>query len=165
MGYKFTETRHAVDAIAYEVYDKDYVNIALIIRKYSPFGYALAGGFIDEGESKLEAAKRELLEELNLVPVSDTVYETSYFTGRDSEGKLWDPRGEVTTQGFTFECDLHETEAKDDADAYVLLRFDLSKDIQTQVHQELAHKIAMPRHLLLITEGLEILKTKLKGVK
>ncbi|MBN2722776.1 MAG: NUDIX hydrolase [Deltaproteobacteria bacterium] len=41
-------------------------NIVLIKRKNPPFGYALPGGFVDEGESLLNAAIREAKEETGL---------------------------------------------------------------------------------------------------
>ena len=40
--------------------------IVLVERKYPPLGWAIPGGFVDKGESLLEAVKREALEETSL---------------------------------------------------------------------------------------------------
>lgn len=40
--------------------------IVLVERKYVPEGWAIPGGFVDRGESLLEAVKREALEETRL---------------------------------------------------------------------------------------------------
>lgn len=51
-----------VDAII----EMDNGGIVLIERRYSPPGWAIPGGFVDPGESLLEAVKREALEETSL---------------------------------------------------------------------------------------------------
>jgi 8-oxo-dGTP diphosphatase len=45
---------------------KDFPRIVLIQRKNPPYGLAIPGGYVDEGEALWEAAKREALEELNI---------------------------------------------------------------------------------------------------
>lgn len=47
------------------IYDPDS-GIVLVKRKNIPLGYALPGGFVDEGEQIEAAAKREMLEETSL---------------------------------------------------------------------------------------------------
>ncbi|MCK5037128.1 MAG: NUDIX hydrolase [Candidatus Sabulitectum sp.] len=62
--------------------------IVLIERKYPPFGWAIPGGFVDRGESLLEAVKREALEETSLdIEVLDLFHVYS---------RPWrDPRGDT----------------------------------------------------------------------
>ncbi len=62
--------------------------IVLIERRYPPLGWAIPGGFVDPGESLLEAVKREALEETNLkIDVIDLFHVYS---------KPWrDPRGDT----------------------------------------------------------------------
>lgn len=84
----------------YPAYTADIViikdsQILLIKRKNDPYKnmWALPGGFVDEGETPLEAAKRELKEETNLVVKSLT-----YVGKWDKDGR--DPRGKVVTTAF-----------------------------------------------------------------
>ncbi|MCK5840674.1 MAG: NUDIX hydrolase [Candidatus Sabulitectum sp.] len=62
--------------------------IVLIERKYPPLGWAIPGGFVDKGESLLEAVKREALEETSLdIEVLDLFHVYS---------RPWrDPRGDT----------------------------------------------------------------------
>lgn len=64
--------------------------IVLIERKYPPLGWAIPGGFVDPGESLLEAVKREALEETSLeIEVLDLFHVYS---------KPWrDPRGDTVS--------------------------------------------------------------------
>jgi 8-oxo-dGTP diphosphatase len=53
--------------IIIELIDRPDRPIVLIERQNTPFGWALPGGFVDYGESLETAARREALEETNLV--------------------------------------------------------------------------------------------------
>ncbi len=64
--------------------------VILIERKYPPKGWAIPGGFVDPGESLIEAVKREALEETTLkVEVLDLFHVYS---------RPWrDPRGDTVS--------------------------------------------------------------------
>jgi len=67
--------------------------IVLIERKYPPLGWAIPGGFIEEGESAEDAARREAKEETGLdVELVDQLYTYS--------DPLRDPRGHTLTVVF-----------------------------------------------------------------
>lgn len=87
--------------------------IVLIERKFPPFGYALPGGFIEEGESADKAMQREIKEEINL--------ETSNvkFVGTYSNPKR-DPRGHVISIAYSAEG-LGDLKAQDDAKKVLLI--------------------------------------------
>jgi len=54
-----------VDGII-KIYNPQFQGIVLIKRKNPPLGFALPGGFVDNGEKVEEALKREMGEEINL---------------------------------------------------------------------------------------------------
>ncbi|MFA5406646.1 MAG: NUDIX hydrolase [Candidatus Nanoarchaeia archaeon] len=86
--YHFTDIRQAVDMVVL-AQDK----LLLIQRGYYPFGYALPGGLVNEGELIIKAAKRELTEETGL-----TINEITHIGIYDSKNR--DPRGQVTSNAF-----------------------------------------------------------------
>lgn len=54
------------DVIVYRTNPKEQTEILLIERANAPYGWALPGGFVDEGEMVEAAAVREVFEETNL---------------------------------------------------------------------------------------------------
>ncbi len=86
--------------------------IVLIERKYPPSGWAIPGGFVDPGESMLEAVKREALEETSLeIEVLDLFHVYS---------RPWrDPRGD--TVSAVYWCRAHGTPAGGDDAARALI--------------------------------------------
>ena len=57
--------------------------VVLIRRKNPPYGWAIPGGFVDEGESLEEAAAREALEETGLEVMELRQFHTYSDPGRD----------------------------------------------------------------------------------
>ncbi len=66
----------------------------MIERRNPPFGYALPGGFVDEGEALETAAVREAREETSL---DVTLRELLYIYGKPSR----DPRGQTVSIVYT----------------------------------------------------------------
>jgi 8-oxo-dGTP diphosphatase len=92
-------------------FNRNALEILLIERDRDPFAgcYALPGGFIDEGESPPQAAKRELLEETSVT--ASVLHEVGTF-GMPSR----DPRGWVVSVAFlAFVPASTEPRAGDDA--------------------------------------------------
>ena len=155
LNYKILNVDHAVDIIAYSI-DDNKVKIPLIDRGYPPLGLALPGGFIDDNETRYEAAKRELEEELKIKPLNEKYFETKFYNGKDENGNLYDSRGEVTTSAFVVEIDKNsKCIASDDASNFETLEIDLNKDI---IEQLKTYKFAMNRHKELLVEGINIIK-------
>ncbi len=72
--------------------------IVLVERKYTPLGWALPGGFVDPGESLLEAVKREALEETGLKVLVRSLFHVYSRPWRD-------PRGD--TISVVYHCTAH----------------------------------------------------------
>jgi len=94
----------AVDVICYHI---PTGNIVLIERKFPPLGLAIPGGFVDEGETVEQAAKREMKEELGVELLS------LQFIGYFDDPKR-DPRRHVISFAF-FATIGDEPVAGDDA--------------------------------------------------
>ena len=85
--------------------------IMLIQRKHDPFkdAWALPGGFVDEHEPLLDAAKRELLEETSIQG-----FELEQFRAYGNPGR--DPRGHTVSVIFTLKVKSKpQAAAADDA--------------------------------------------------
>ncbi|AFK66611.1 cytidyltransferase [Colwellia phage 9A] len=124
--YSRGKITHTGDALcvrwAEELYKGQLVRVPelLLIRRGGQFGnglLAIAGGFMDDGETFRQSADRELFEELSVDSSCKPVISTVNFSavGRD-------PRGRVITQAFRFdfkESDLDENvEARSDAKSF-----------------------------------------------
>lgn len=81
--------------------------VVLIERKNPPFGWAIPGGFVDEGETVEEAVGREMKEETNLKLVNLKQFHVYSDPERD-------PRGHTVTVVFTAKGE-GELRAQDDA--------------------------------------------------
>ncbi len=81
--------------------------IVLIKRKNPPYGWAIPGGFVDEGETVEDAVRREMKEETNL----DLSNMKQFHVYSDPER---DPRGHTVSVVFTADG-IGEMKAQDDA--------------------------------------------------
>jgi len=72
--------------------------VVLILRKNPPYGWAIPGGFVDEGESLENAAVREALEETGLEVREVTQFHTYSDPARD-------PRLHTITTVYTAKAD------------------------------------------------------------
>ena len=85
--YKYPRPALTVDLVLLFAANSD-THVLLIRRKHPPFTgqWALPGGFVDEGETLLHAALRELEEETNLIGIP--VHQIGAFAapGRDPRG-------------------------------------------------------------------------------
>ena len=116
-----------VDAII-EIND----GIVLVERKYPPPGWAIPGGFVDPGESLLEAVKREALEETSLeIEVLDLFHVYS---------KPWrDPRGDTVSAVYWCRATGNPVGGDDAAKAVVFRRDNLPDAIAFDHREILQH--------------------------
>ena len=103
--------------------------IVLIERKNEPLGWALPGGFVDEGESLEAAAVREAREETSL---QVTLRELLYAYGKPRR----DPRGHTISVVYIAEGRGHLL-AADDAKGARLFPFDTLPDRLAFDHREI----------------------------
>lgn len=118
-SYKFIKNKYAVD-ILLQYEDK----IILIDRLFSPYGYAMPGGFIDKNETEKNAALRELQEETSLIIDKSRIKKIS----EKIDVSKTDPRCQKNIKVYTtpFYIYLKEEElssivANDDAKDYKLV--------------------------------------------
>ena len=64
-GKSYSMYRNPTPTTDVLIYEPD-MGVVLIERKNPPYGYAIPGGFIDEGETAEHAARREMREETGL---------------------------------------------------------------------------------------------------
>ncbi|TES92172.1 MAG: NUDIX hydrolase [Candidatus Cloacimonadota bacterium] len=88
--------------------------VVLIKRKNPPFGWALPGGFVDEGETVEDAVRREVREETNL-----SLENLKQFHIYSDHRR--DPRGHTVSVVFTANG-IGELKAQDDAKEIGLFR-------------------------------------------
>jgi len=96
--------------------------VVLVERRNPPFGWALPGGFVDEGESLETAAVREAMEETGL----DVRLEEQFFTYSDP-GR--DPRQHTITTVFLGSADGVPRGGDDAASARVWRWSELPADL------------------------------------
>ncbi len=84
--------------------------IVLVKRRFPPFGWAIPGGFVDEGESAEEAAAREALEETGLAVRNLQQFHVYSEPGRD-------PRGHTVSLVFVAEAEGVPAAGDDAAEA------------------------------------------------
>jgi len=86
--FTYTYPRPAVTVDVALVTIERRPRILLIRRKHEPFEgcWALPGGFVDEGETLIDAARRELLEETSLESIELEQLQTFGDPGRDPRG-------------------------------------------------------------------------------
>lgn len=142
--YKYPRAALTVDCVVFGL-DVDELKVLLVQRDLEPFAgrWALPGGFVHQGESVDEAAKRELREETG---VEQVFLEQLYTFGAVDR----DPREQVISVAYYALVNLSEHQIKADTDARNAAWFsiydipDLAFDhveILEMAHQRLRGKI------------------------
>ncbi len=117
---KIKTPKLTVDAIV-----KCKEKIVLIKRKNPPHGWALPGGFVDEGETVEDAVRRELREEAN-IDLNDLKQFHVY-----SDPKR-DPRFHTVSVIFTASSDVEPKAGDDAADLRLYDKKDIFELIQSE---------------------------------
>lgn len=104
------------------IIELDGGGVVLIKRGNPPFGWAIPGGFVDEGESLEDAARREALEETGLEVRLICQMHTYSDPGRD-------PRFHTITTVFTATASGLPTAGDDAAEAGVFTEQTLPEDM------------------------------------
>ena len=102
--------------------------VVLILRKNPPYGWAIPGGFVDEGESLESAAVREALEETGLEVRELTQFHTYSNPARD-------PRQHTITTVYTAKAD-GTPNANDDAKDICVFHIDSLPEQMAFDHRE-----------------------------
>ncbi|MFA7254237.1 MAG: ATP-binding protein [Patescibacteria group bacterium] len=131
-------------AVAVTILEKDK-KILLIKRRVWPFCYALPGGHIENGETPLEAQKREMIEELGIIPEKPKlVLHTILENDLCRHGAAWH-------EWFLYKCDMDKNRSifvnseAESADWFSLeeaMRLNLSsatKTVLTEVYTQKRH--------------------------
>ncbi len=104
------------------IIELDCGGVVLIKRGNPPFGWAIPGGFVDEGESLEDAARREALEETHLTVRLICQMHTYSAPGRD-------PRFHTITTVFAATATGVPTAGDDAAEAAVFTEETLPEDM------------------------------------
>lgn len=87
--YEYPRPNLTVDCVIFGKYaNSETLQVLLIQRKHEPFAnkWAFPGGFVDENEDLIDAAKRELVEETSLENIEVQQFGTFGAPGRDPRG-------------------------------------------------------------------------------
>ena len=119
-AYDYPRPALTVDAVL--VSREPRPRVLLIRRKHEPYGgaWALPGGFVEEGERLIEAARRELKEETGVA-----VEDLEQLTIAGDPGR--DPRGWTVSAVFWARVDAATANAVADDDAAEVGWFDLDE--------------------------------------
>lgn len=127
----------------------DGTAIVLILRKNEPHGYALPGGFVDVGETTIQAAIREAEEETSLKITNVKQFHTYSDPKRD-------PRGHAITVAYIGQA-VGNPEGQDDAEQAFWCKTDESSHFGTQL-RDVCVKLCFD-HRQIIQEYLHFKKT------